>query len=127
MRTDKRTQRDPWMTMLVVLFLVVQAFLSSYIASAQASPDALDYYGNVICSGGGHLAVDSPTERKHIPDCCNMNCGMFAAALEARQVVSTSTPRTQPDLLRFFVAISIFSSQQALFGISLPRAPPSVG
>lgn len=84
LRSYERTHNEPWMTLLVAFFVGAQAFLGSYVTSAQAAPDNLDYYGNVICFGRGHAPDDSSSERTQVPDRCNIGCGMFAAVLEAR-------------------------------------------
>ena len=115
------------MTFLVALFVVVQALLGSYVTSAQASPQNLDYFGNVICFGGDHAPDDSSPERKQIPDCCNIGCGMFAASLETRIIEKSGYARSQSDHLLYYVDLNIFSPKPVLIGIALPRAPPSLG
>ncbi|MCL7998873.1 DUF2946 family protein [Brucella sp. 21LCYQ03] len=115
------------MTLLVAFFVIVQALFGSYVISAQAAPDNRDFYGNVICFGGAHAPDDSSDSQKHIPDCCNLGCGMFAASLEARIAASGASPRIQSSALRYFVDLRIFFPGPILFGISLPRAPPLSG
>lgn len=127
LRSYKRTHNEQWTTLLVAFFVVVQAFLGSYVTGAQAAPDNLDYYGNVICFGGGHAPDDTSDSQRHIPDCCNLGCGMFAASLEARIMASGASARIQSSPLRYFVDLNVFSPGPILFGISLPRAPPLSG